>query len=299
MKKGNVSEKDYICQDKAWRGATAIESDLKLLCLTSNEGMFKKSNINENYYICESKAWRVSTEYEADTYKWICSTVGDIKDGQASGKKYLCNKNKAWEVASTSVIKCLEDNSCTFFMDARDSQYYRSVKIGAQTWMAENLNYDATGSKCGGSGNNCASRIYDWAMAMDIDNEYNGKLWGGSNVKHQGVCPSGWHLPSKTEWETLFDYTGAREVTSCLVTTTGWSDCRKYIGQEGNVSIYDDYYYCKDTYGFSALNGFSKWLSSSEIGDFAYGPSIVSSGAAIDWSGGYKKDMYSVRCVKD
>jgi uncharacterized protein (TIGR02145 family) len=102
------------------------------------------------------------------------------------------------------------------FCDARDNQVYRYVKIGTQTWMAENLNFgtmvpgseDQTNpgqkyclfdqaEKCGA--------LYQWAEAMGIESSFNAKV---ANLKGrvQGICPSGWHLPNSAEWDTLLSF---------------------------------------------------------------------------------------------
>ena len=114
--------------------------------------------------------------------------------------------------------------------DSRDGKVYRTVTIGKQTWMAENLNYyDSTdlsvkkkswcfGKKDNGDSTTCdvAGRLYSWAAAIDSVALYD----GGKGVdcgyrkacklpeKVQGICPLGWHLPTKDEWETLFTEVG-------------------------------------------------------------------------------------------
>jgi len=98
------------------------------------------------------------------------------------------------------------------FTDTRDNKKYKTTNIGSQTWMAENLNYQTlSGSWCyKNSTDSCAKygRLYDWATAMGVEPLFNSNLWGGGDNNHQGVCPAGWHLPSRAEWGTLAVYAG-------------------------------------------------------------------------------------------
>jgi uncharacterized protein (TIGR02145 family) len=95
------------------------------------------------------------------------------------------------------------------FTDPRDGKVYRTVRIGNQVWMAENLNYDAEGSKC--YNNDPANRqkygwLYDWETA-------------------KAVCPDGWHLPSDAEWQELVDFAGGDRVAGRrLKARDGWDN---------------------------------------------------------------------------
>lgn len=87
------------------------------------------------------------------------------------------------------------------FTDLRDGEEYTYVSIGSQVWMAQNLRYDNGSASCGAS---CAvnGRYYDLHEVLD------GAGTTSSNPSNiQGICPSGWHLPSLGEFNELIDYT--------------------------------------------------------------------------------------------
>jgi uncharacterized protein (TIGR02145 family) len=173
------------------------------------------------------------------------------------------------------------------FSDQRDGKTYKTVKIGSQTWMSENLNYDASGSKCyENKPENCAKygRLYNWATS-------------------KSACPSGWHLPSNDEWQELVDFTGGDELAGAyLKAKSGWNDNK---GASGNGT---------DNYGFSALPGgfgyssgsfnlvgyFGNWWSATEYGaSGAYFRTMRYISANVYRDSDSKYSLYSVRCVQD
>ena len=99
-------------------------------------------------------------------------------------------------------------------LDARDNQVYRTVKIGKQEWMAQNLNYEADSSFCdGGDPAFCEmyGRLYTWNAAVgksmsecsyDEDCDFS-KDTIPSISRIRGVCPDGWHMPSFDDFYTL------------------------------------------------------------------------------------------------
>ena len=105
------------------------------------------------------------------------------------------------------------------FTDSRDGQSYDIVKIGSLTWMAENLNFETESSACpDGDSRNCKrlGRLYTWAEA-------------------KSVCPEGWRLPTKADFEALMAAADGSGVV--LKARDGWF-------KKGNGS---------DAFGFKAL----------------------------------------------
>jgi uncharacterized protein (TIGR02145 family) len=98
---------------------------------------------------------------------------------------------------------------CSTFVDQRDGDSYGATMIAGKCWMAENLRYNTPNAGDDTPYNNDATlllangRYYTWTVVMAGGQANNNNP---SNV--QGVCPDGWHLPSKSEMETLFNYFG-------------------------------------------------------------------------------------------
>jgi uncharacterized protein (TIGR02145 family) len=123
------------------------------------------------------------------------------------------------------------------FIDSRDGKAYTMVKVGAQTWMAENLNYDAEQkSSCyDGDSTNC---------------EKYGRLYGAD---YSSACPAGLRFPTKKDWKILTDYAGGKAAK--LKSSTGWKG-------SGNGT---------DDFGFAALPGGGLFYDEGEGGPYGIG----------------------------
>jgi len=206
------------------------------VCDAEKEGEFKSYTntdaygSNTYYYTCKNKVWEKADKYDHDIYQLgACSKEGDVKAVQPSGTKYIC-KDMAWVDGKYIEIKCSESKSCLTFTDTHDNQTYVYVKIGEQTWMAENLNYNASGSICAQASCYKYGRLYNWETAKKS-------------------CPDGWHLPNNEEWQELIDFAGGSEVAGTKLKATSDWDYSGGIRCEGGCNN------GTDDYGFAALPG--------------------------------------------
>jgi uncharacterized protein (TIGR02145 family) len=145
------------------------------------------------------------------------------------------------------------------FCDERDGKRYVYVEIGEQTWMAENLNYDVCGSKCGDK-----KSIYGTSFLEDTNtkvcDEY-GRLYDWHTALT--ICPAGWHLPSDEEWTALTDYAGGESVAGTKLKSAGgdWACMysslllKKTVNQMSTFDCEGSTVEGTDDYGFSALPG--------------------------------------------
>jgi uncharacterized protein (TIGR02145 family) len=175
--------------------------------------------------------------------------------------------------------------------------------------MAENLNYNVSGSKCPDNVTaNCATygRQYNWATAMALNTSYNSTLYGTASAKHKGICPTGWHLPSDAEWETLKTYVGTTPGTK-LKATNGWKTNANGTNTYGFTALpggYVEYGSIYDSYPDIGDRGVW-WTATEYNASYARnksmdgGSSVSNFGiASYDYSIP-KNYMLSVRCVQD
>ena len=162
--------------------------------------------------------------------------------------------------------------------DSRDGKTYKTVKIGNQEWMAENLNYNAQGSVCyDNDPANCKKygRLYTWDAAQD-------------------ACPAGWHLPSKGEFGTLLGSVGDSEgERSKALRSSKWEKGKDKYGFSA-LPAGGYYSYCEE---FSRLGYAGFWSSTEGISNHAFSLDVVDGDA--DVLDNFKADGNSVRCLKD
>ena len=254
-------------------------------------------------------------------YSVRCVKGEPVEKTSSSNKEKVSSSSKKVESSSSSVVQSVVDPSTVVvgnITDSRDGQSYKTVTIGTQTWMAQNLNYETANSYCyNDSTEYCEKygRLYTWAAAMDSAGIWsaNGKGCGYGKTCSpmypvRGVCPEGWHLPSQTERDTLFTAVGGSGTAGrMLKSASGWNGI---IGNamEGIGKGSDDY-------SFSALPAGSRssignyngegdsasfWSSTENDSDYVYILYLLrDSGHAPPLDLTLKNSGFSVRCVMD
>ena len=252
-------------------------------------------------------------------YKIVCGgdSVGVIlngtngKDG-TDGKDGTTNCSLTKNGDGTATLVCGETSvtykavSYDSLVDSRDGQVYKTVVIGTQTWMAENLNYEynhgTAKSYCSQKDSSCKmGRFYTWAAAMDSAAVFSdgGKDCGNGIVcdaSHpvRGACPEGWHLPNKRDWNKLYssvDSLTSDSVGTALKSTSGWQN--KTNGTD--IFGFGGYPINYENYG-----NFVEYWSSSEItptSSYNYNLSYISEDLRELQRN--KTSPRTIRCVKD
>lgn len=177
------------------------------------------------------------------------------------------------------------------FTDSRDKKAYKTVVIGTQTWMAENIAFK-TEKGC-------------WAYDNKQSNVTTyGYLYNWETAKT--ACPSGWHLPTDAEWNVLTDAFGGFDNAGLkLKSDNGWGEGRDEFAGSGNneskfAALPGGYYWqMKDS--FSKAGDYGLWWSSTPetIGSSAKYRCMNNQDDSVEDSFYNIKIGLSVRCIKD
>ncbi len=196
--------------------------------------------------------------------------------------------------------------------DERDGQVYKTVKIGDQVWMAENLNFEykfvdentgeekSIGSYCNEDDCLKFGRYYIWSAAMDSAGAYSekGKDCGFTLTctpvyPVRGVCPKGWHLPDSSEWKALYESVSGKK--AALLSMSFEANWPIASNASGFSAIPAGYYYGGI---LGAVGGRAHFWSATEIDDeAAYEWGL--DGSSTNLYDDNKKIGNSVRCIQD
>ena len=283
--------------------------------------------IGEKVYVVD-----LGENYECDGDEWFRSYDQPKSSSSAKSSSSVTPKSSG-ATGEASSCSALPGGVCDYgtLTDSRDGQTYKTVTIGDQVWMAENLNYAYTGVPYNYSGYtsdstswcyendpaNCAKygRLYTWAAAMDSSGTWstNGKGCGyGSECSPtgtiRGICPEGWHLPDTTEWNTLFSAVGGVQdedyayrwhgAGTALKSTGGWYNDRNGTDAFGFSALPAGYRLNNGSCNYEGYDAYF-WSSTEGSSHNAYGMNLHTYGDYAYLGYKYKYGGFSVRCLKD
>lgn len=219
-------------------------------------------------------------------------------------------------------------------IDVRDQVVYRTVTIGTQIWMAQNLNYGfPINGETNQNGINAEKYcykdraamcdtfggLYQWATAMALlDSGYN-RQSSSDQVEehHMGICPAGWHIPTTGEWSILKKYVdefaGNDSMSAQILKSTenwatdmGWgpgTDDLGFRALAGGGRYYEGYN-SKSTGGESWFRWCCRfrgvfWTASEKNDSTAYYEDISDDKTNLTRMDAAKTYGFCVRCVKD
>ena len=168
--------------------------------------------------------------------------------------------------------------------DSRDGNIYKSVKIGTQTWMAENLNYKAaSGCWCYEEvASNCDQfgRLYNWQTAMK-------------------ACPTGWHLPTDAEWDIMVAYLGGAGVAGGkLKAVITWDAPNTGADNSSGFRAFSSGVYTGAKFAMKGQRGY--WWTATQVNDATAKFKALKPNDATIENGEFDKNLaFPVRCIKD
>lgn len=248
-------------------------------------------------------------------YNYTWNSAGEDEGVQSVKVTAIDNEGLSVSEEIVLILNTTVTASEGTFLDTRDSTVYKTIKIGNQTWMAENLAYLPEVSPSSDESYTLPKYyVYGYQgngeEKVKTTNNYNtyGVLYNWPAAKN--ACPEGWHLPLDEEWEVLAawisqnnggyakDNDDWESLGIHLKATSGWDN-----GGHGT----DDYEFGALPAGertdggeFNYLTLGGRWWSATEAGNSdAYVRSMNSEQDAFNRYYIMKEYGFSVRCVKD
>lgn len=299
IKAPDIYNYTYEHRDECLKGADGIYGDGTVL--TGGICYYRGEPYICNY-VCDNGAFRATNTIESTINRGCVSYI--VGEYQLIKGYYKCTES-GWILATDKFNEGIIE-------DERDGQSYRTIGIGTQMWMAQNLNFDPgteTRSWCyGNKPENCEKygRLYTWATAMDSLGTYSNKGAGcgyGKNCSPKrpvlGICPDGWHLPTTGELDILKTAMGNSPYTMQAKDYEKWPNAEDLY----HFTAYPTGLFYGNSGSFSENGLKTSFWSSNEYSAtkyVAYYMTIESDNVAV------QKDTFSnkyhglsIRCIKD
>lgn len=240
-------------------------------------------------------------------YNWSnSSTTEDLKNVKPGVYSVLITDSRYCRMKQNNIVVYRT------ITDKRDDQEYKTISIGDQWWMAENMNYGKQisskqqPSRVGGVEKFCYNDktehcnhmggLYTWGEMMGYKRSDDGVIG-----TRQGVCPDGWHIPTDSEWKTLTAFLEKRGVVGDQlknfrywrpslqgnsISTTGFSAL-----PAGRMDNSGNFYYIGNSTTF--------WTATKESSNKAWHRTLTNRSGELYRGKSHVSLRFSVRCVKD
>lgn len=193
-------------------------------------------------------------------YKAACGILGafiNLVEDFVYGGKILPDLGEKLKVGPNAIIESLTHQCGDSIRDWRDGQSYNTVQIDGRCWFSDNLNYETDNS---------------WHFN---NNPENGEIYGRLYTNDAAIdaCPIGWHLPTKVEWQELWQYLvdngygyggSGEDIAKSMASTSYWNSS-SHAGDVGNDQL------TNNSSGFNARpGGYYRRISGQNPGEFRF-----------------------------
>ena len=321
----------FFCADGKWKSLNGkdgeVSSSVDTIVVNNQDTVVVRDTVGRvDTLLIKDSLLTKDTVYSKDTVVVYDTTT--VFDTTVVKDTVVLEYKPEYDTVTTEFLnqEMLADGKYGVLVDKRDNKVYRTIEIGTQTWMAQNLDYSATGftAYCyNDDPANCKKfgRLYYWTTAVNIDFSFSTvralDVNGNDSILRypmQGICPEGWHLPDSVEFKTLNEYVtaynkiayneeGVGKLLKSVSPTSNW-ESRDNAGEDqyGFSAIAGGYFYYKNEKGYKNLGTEGGYWTSSE-----YSASNAVRYTIFDEhddftrnnTGNAKLELFSVRCIKD
>ena len=288
----------YLCEDgKTYvldpANCEKVSSSSEAVSSSSDNKLISSSSEVQEYSSSEVSSSSVKTESSSSTIESSSSNISSSSIDESSSSE-----------ESSSSLSDGYDAINNTLTDPRNGHIYKTVTIGTQVWMAENLNYlpkDTIGtiwgglSLCGGGA---------WKSKEEGDCSIFGRLYETdfTDEKKDSICPDGWSLPTYNQFQKMKSYLGDNAVNKMKINIDKYWQSGNATNESGFSAIPSSVY--------SRAKGFNTFfLENEEVAAFAIeknnngtenGFAIVDSEDDFWVPNGFGNGYFlAVRCVKD